>query len=199
MDFSYFMQSTINFREVAKLHQQSINKGFLCSLGLDFLSLLYEAIEKSPSGILVIEKVDGKVVGFASATLGTESIYKSLLSSWFRLSLCLVPQLLCFSKIYKILEVLLLCKKRKNDQVKTELLSIAVLTSHRGLGVAQKLYSSICNEFTINDVNSFSIVVGNELVRAMNFYKKMGAVRMHEIEVHKGSKSTILHQNLPLK
>jgi ribosomal protein S18 acetylase RimI-like enzyme len=192
------VQSKINFHEIAKLHQEAINQGFLSSLGLSFLSLLYESIDKCPSGILVVEKDQGKIIGFASGTLGTVSIYKILLKSWFRLSLCLVPQLLCFSKIYKILEILLLSKKRKKDQVKTELLSIAVLPSYRGLGLAQKLYTSICNEFSKSDANSFSIVVGNELDRALNFYKKMGAERVHEIEVHRGSKSTVLHQKLPL-
>lgn len=192
------MRLKINFYEIAKLHQQAINKGFLSSLGLNFLSLLYESIDKSPSGILVIEKDKGKIVGFASGTVGSVSIYKTLLKSWLKLSLCLVPQLLSFSKIYKILEILLLSKKRKKDRVKTELLSIAVLPSYRGLGVAQKLYLNICNEFTKNDADCFLIVVGNELDRALNFYKKMGAVRMHEIEVHKGSKSTVLYQKLPV-
>ena len=190
------MQSKINFHEIAKLHQEAINQGFLSSLGLSFLSLLYESIDKCPSGILIVEKDQGKIIGFASGTLGTVSIYKTLLKSWFRLSLCL-DNFYVFLKFRQILEILLLSSKAK-DQVK-KLLSIAVLPPYRGLGIAQNLYTSICNEFSKSDANSFSIVVGNELVRALNFYKKMGAhQRVHEIEVHKGSKSTVLHQRLPL-
>ena len=42
------------YRKVAQLHCDQINQGFLATLGPSFLTLLYDAIDKNKSSVLLI-------------------------------------------------------------------------------------------------------------------------------------------------
>ena len=74
------------YRALAQLHFKYLNKGFLSSLGIPFLTLLYEAIDANKESILIVEKVNGKVIGFVSGTNGLGPIYKQLLFRLHRLA-----------------------------------------------------------------------------------------------------------------
>ena len=69
------------YNEVAELHATGINQGFLSSLGVDFLALLYEAIDSSDDAILLVEYGRGRVVGFVSGATSLRPIYKALLKA----------------------------------------------------------------------------------------------------------------------
>ncbi|MFT6417501.1 MAG: ribosomal protein S18 acetylase RimI-like enzyme [Candidatus Azotimanducaceae bacterium] len=182
-----------DYGAVACLHCNHINQGFLATLGVPFLTLLYEAIDKDSESVLLVERVDRSVVGFVSGTRGLGRIYKQLLLRPHRLIYALRTSILSPSKIYKILEVVLMNKNNRvsADLPKQELLSIVVNPAYQGKGHAENLFEALCIHFRAKGARSFRIVVGSSLARAHAFYVKMGCTPVKEIQVHKGTDSVV--------
>ena len=188
------------FRQVAQIHVASIHQGFLSTLGVGFLALLYESIESDPKSILYVEKKNGKVVGFVAGGRGMRSIYREMLKRFPRLILTLAPALLSPLKLKRILEIVWYGRKNRRtfDFSRAELFSIAVSESSRGKGVAKRLYHLLAQKFVQDGEKAFCIVVGDSLYSAHRFYKRMGAAPITEISVHQGEVSTIYKQDLPI-
>lgn len=178
---------------VALLHANYIDRGFLTSLGVPFLTLLYEAIDADENSVLLVEEVDGVVVGYVSGAAGMGSIIKQLLWRLPRVAFALMPSLLSPSRIYKIGEILFRPGTDESavDLPAEELLSIVVDPSQQGEGYAEKLFVSLCKYFATKGVSEFRIVVGIDLARAHRFYEKMGSVVADEVEVHQGERSIV--------
>ena len=198
MDIKPHKLSSSDYRAVASLHCDHINQGFLATLGAPFLTLLYEAIDKDSESILLVERVDIKVVGFVTGTRGLARIYKQLLLKPLRLIYSLKSCFLSPSKVYKIIEILLMSKDNNisSGLPKQELLSIVVNPAYDGEGHAEKLFKALCSHFKEEGASSFSIVVGSNLDRAHAFYKKMGSIPVKEIQVHKGVDSVVYVKEL---
>lgn len=184
------------YRAVAKLHADNIDQGFLTTLGIPFLALLYEAIDSCESGVLFTEERGGQVVGFVAGADGMGRIYRSLLRRWWRVAVSLLPALFSPTKVRKIAEILLHGQKSisGNQMPRAELLSIAIEPACRGQGIAQKLYLQLLNHFKSQGITEFRIVVGDQLAAAHKFYAGMGAERMSVLEVHAGQKSVLYAQ-----
>lgn len=198
MDVKPHKLSRSDYRAVARLHCDYINQGFLATLGVPFLTLLYEAIDKDSESVLLLERVDLSVVGFVTGTRGLGRIYKQLLLKPLRLIYSLKSCILSFSKMYKIIEVLLISKGNNisADLPKQELLSIVVHPAYQGGGHAENLFKALCSHFRAKGASSFSIVVGSNLDRAHAFYTKMGSIPVKEIQVHKGADSVVYVKEL---
>ena len=198
MDLTSHNLSNSDYRRVASLHCEHINQGFLATLGIPFLTLLYEAIDKDSESILLVERVDMRVVGFVTGTCGLARIYLQLLLKPLRLIYSLRSCLLSLSKMYKILEILFRSKYRDFSFTlpKQELLSIVVDPAYQGGGHAENLFEGLCSHFKTGGATSFSIVVGSNLDRAHAFYTKMGSVPVKEIQVHRGANSVIYVKDL---
>lgn len=187
------MHSHTIYQKVAQLHCGQINQGFLATLGIPFLALLYEAIDKDPCSVLIVKEDDGDIVGFVSGTASLRPIYIQLLSRPYALFVALVGCLFSISKLLKIIEILLISR---NNPILTglpihELLTIVVKPSHQGKGYAGDLFESLCSYFEMADVVDFRIIVGVGLDRAHAFYLKMGCKVVGEVEIHKGKNSLI--------
>ena len=188
------MLSRDDYLEVARIHKDAISEGFLSTLGVNFLALLYEAIDQSEGCVLIVERADGKIVGFVSGARGLGGVYKIMLRSWVRLFVALFPALFSPSKLYRIGETVFFGKKAASVEAHLpnyELLSIAVSKEFRGKGRAEQLFKSLVSHFHDNGVEKFKIVVGDALAPAHRFYSRMGAYPVARAEVHKGSGSTI--------
>lgn len=192
------MHSAEVYQQVARLHASNIDQGFLSSLGIPFLSLLYEAIDTNDTSLLLLAQHEGRVVGFVAGAEGMGPIYKGLLSQWPRLIQALLPALLSPRKLWKIGEVLLLGKKAPAvpNLPQAELISIAVDTEERGQGHASQLYEALVQHFRERKAKGFKIVVGDSLVSAHRFYQRMGALPVGRIEVHQGSSSVLYVHSL---
>jgi ribosomal protein S18 acetylase RimI-like enzyme len=186
------------YAQVARIHASRINQGFLATLGSDFLTLLYEAIDADPASVLIVERLDGVIVGFVAGGRGMGSIYRQMLKRWPRLIVALLPSLLNPSKLKRVLEVLWFSRQQKPVPgcPKAELLSIAVLERVQGRSVAQRLYQALTTHFDHAGEPAFCIVVGDALTPAHHFYRRMGAVPMAQISVHKGQGSTLYRHTL---
>ena len=198
MDVNPHKLNISDYRTVASLHCDHINQGFLASLGVPFLTLLYEAIDKDSESVLLLERVDLKVVGFVTGTRGLGRTYKQLLLKPLRLIDSLKSCILSPSKMYKILEVLLISKGSNisADLPREELLSIVVNPAYQGGGHAENLFKALCSHFRTEGASSFSIVVGSNLDRAHAFYTKMGSIPVKKIQVHKGAYSVVYVKKL---
>jgi len=191
---------TSDYIEVARIHSTCIDLGFLSSLGLSFLALLYEAIDADEKSILILEKKNNQVVGFVAGGRGMKSIYRKMLLRFPRVFISLFPSMLNPKKVAKIVELLFFGTKQKSlpSCPQAELLSIAVIDSARGGGLAQKLYKSLGQKFFQEGESAFCMVVGETLTPAHFFYQKMGATPLAQLSVHKGQSSTLYRQDLPI-
>ena len=185
------------YRQVAKLHVGNIDQGFLATLGVSFVSLMYRAIDEARDSVLLVEERDDRVVGFVSGGIGMAPIYKRMLRYPFRLAICLLPSVLRPRRILSIMEILRYSrgKDQQADLPEAELLSMAVSSAYRGQQVADRLYRRLVDHFKASGVPAFKITVGEALAPAHRFYQRMGAAPAAKVDVHDGESSTIyLHR-----
>tara|TARA_A100001011_G_scaffold400649_1_gene517144 strand:- start:250 stop:828 length:579 start_codon:yes stop_codon:yes gene_type:complete len=181
------------YYQLAVLHQENLEQSFLSSLGINFLSLLYKEIDEDKESVVISERKDNQVIAFVSGTDGIGRIYKNLLLRPHLLIYTLKSVFKSPSKMHKVLELLLnsFLKNKTTNLPNHELLSIVVNPAFQGEGCAEILFNRLCDYFKKKNVKSFKIIVGGNLTRANAFYKKMGAMSIKTIQVHKGVDSTI--------
>ena len=186
------------YRQVAQLHIANINQGFLSTLGVGFVSLLYQVIDEGSDSVLLTVERDGRVVGFVAGGMGMGSIYRRMIYHTPRLALALLPSLFFPRRIWRMLEILRY--SRDNDQSsswpRAELLSIALDPAFRGQHLAETLYRRLTEFFESRGNTEFKIVVGAALAPAHKFYLRMGAEPVAQTEVHQGEHSTIYRQRV---
>jgi len=190
------MLTRSEYLEVARIHCLGIDAGFLSTLGDKFLALLYEAIDRSADGVLLVARSNGRVVGFVAGARGLGEIYACMLRSPMRLFLSLFPNFFSPRKLFRIVETVAFSRKSKVDEYdlrlpSNELLSISVLEEFRGQGIADRLFGDLVCYFKARGVDQFKIVVGDALLPAHKFYRRMGACPVARAEVHSGSGSVI--------
>lgn len=184
-----------DIQQVVEIHRNEINKGFLSSLGNRPLELVYSHISQSKLCILILainpEKND--VSGFILGTLNTGSLYKEFLRKRpLQALIYIAPKLISFSKLRKAWESLFYPRKKEFLKMpKAELLVLAVRKEYESSGFARNLFEKLIECFRESGVNEFRIATGNELIRAQKFYEKMGAVKVNDMEIHKGHRSWI--------
>lgn len=183
------------YRQIARLHMEGINQGFLPQLGLGFMTLLYEAIDRSPDAVLLVEQQGDRVLGFVSGAASMKPIYKQLLRKNIHLIAVLTPSLVRPARLKRIFEILRYSRSGHHQDVPAlptfELLSIVVSPEARGTGCADKLYKKLIQYCEARDIEAFKIIVGDALVPAHKFYQRMGAIAAARIEVHKGEGSVV--------
>ena len=184
------------YLDVAKLHIETIKSGFLPSLGIKFLALMYRCIDESNSSILITKYKDYQLVGFVSGSLGTLSLYKIMLNHPLKLIISLLPIIIDFKKINKILDILKLSTGSDRAKYpKAELLTICVNSNYHRQGIGLELYKNLYKHFQIASINEFIIIVGKTL-KANIFYKNLGASLAGEIKVHSNLNSNLYIQKV---
>ena len=68
---------------------------------------------------------------------------------------------------------------------------MAVDEQYLGKGLAQSLFYELVDAFASKGVAEFKIVIGEDLIRAQQFFEKMGAEKVARIEVHQGQGSWV--------
>jgi len=186
------------YRQVAQLHIANINQGFLSTLGVGFVSLLYQAIDEGVDSVLLTIEREGRVVGFVAGGMGMGPVYRRMFRHAPRLALALLPSLLLPRRIWRMIEILRY--SRDNDQSsswpRAELLSIALDPACRGQHLAEILYQRLTEFFESRGIAEFKIVVGAALGPAHKFYLRMGAEAIAQTEVHQGESSIVYSQRL---
>ena len=191
------------YRQVARLHMDGINRGFLPQLGQGFMALLYEAIDRCQASVLIVEVENAKVIGFVSGAGSMKPIYRQLLRKPFHLLVALLPSLIRPQRLKRIYEILRYSSRTNNGEVMTlpefELLSIVVAPAARGTGCSEHLYKKLIEHCDQQQIEAFKIIVGDALAPAHRFYQRMGAQPAGRVEVHAGERSVIYVQVIPTR
>ncbi len=186
------------YRRVAELHVANLDQGFLATLGVEFLALMYRAIDEGEDSVLLVAEQDGRIVGFVSGAMGMRAVYRRMLRRWPRLAWTLLPSAFRPKRVWRILEILRYGGGSEDPRLpRAELLSIAVDAHHRGRQHAELLYRRLSEHFRDRGIPAFRIVVGAALAPAHKFYGRMGARVVAQVEVHRGASSTVYVQELP--
>ncbi|GAI39468.1 unnamed protein product [marine sediment metagenome] len=122
--------------QTAKLHISGISTGFISSLGIDFVTALYEAVAKSKSSFGFVAEENGKLLGFVAFTTNINKLYKSvILKKGWRFALLLAGKMFSLQQIKKVFETLFYpARIKKTDLPAAELLSVVVAEQARGRG-----------------------------------------------------------------
>lgn len=182
------------YRQVARMHITMIGRGFLSSLGEEFLSLVYQSIDEHPDSAMFVEMEGDRVVGFVSGTIRPRAMYRRLLSRLPAVAWSLRGSLVSPRRVMGMFSVARYMRGGGPGLPHLpvpELLSMAVDPAHRGKGVAERLYRTLEAYFTSHGVRAFKIVAGEALVPAHRFYEKMGARRMARFQMHEGATSIV--------
>jgi ribosomal protein S18 acetylase RimI-like enzyme len=162
--------------QVAKLHISGIYKGFISSLGTDFVTALYCAIAESKHSICMVAVKDNRVLGFAAFTTNLHDLYRSLIfKRGLKFFLILFRRMLSLGTVKKIFETLFYpARIKKMNLPEAEFLSMAIADEARGKGLATKLVRRGFDECAKLGVKELKIFARVDLQAINSMYKKLG-------------------------
>ena len=176
----------IHAGQVAALHIQCISTGFISSMGIDFVTSLYDAIVKSKSSLGVVAVRNEKVIGFVSFTTNLNKLYKSIiLRKGLKFALLLAGNVLSLRRIKKIFETLFYpARIKKMNLPPAELLSIAVAPEERRKGLAGQLIEKGLRLYRKTGVDKVKVLIGADNKAGNKLYLKTGFELIGQIVNH---------------
>jgi len=175
--------------ELAQLHQQTINEGFLSKLGVGFLQSLYSFLIKKE--VVLIYKEGNKVLGFVSCALSSQGIMKrflfSSLGGIFKLILAILKNPGLIKPLFETYRAPSLSESNsvaKTEIPETELLSISVSPLAQKGGIGTQLIHALEEELKIRGRLKYKVIAGEKLESANKFYCKNGFVLAKQITIH---------------
>lgn len=177
--------------KIAQLHIENISKGFLTKLGKKILVSIYRFIIIGPESFCFVAVINKKIIGFVSATEDCQLLYKRFFRKNFYLGIrVILTKVLDLSVIRKSIDHLFL-PKRRQVLPKAEFLTIAVDRKIKRKGLGTKLFKRMKEEFKKRKTEGFIAIVGQSLKPSNKFMHKMKAIKISEIQVHKGEVSNV--------
>jgi len=172
--------------EVAALHTTGIATGFISSLGIDFVTALYETIAESEFAFGLVAQEDNRVVGFIAFTTNLGELYKSVVwKKGPRLAFLMGARMFSFHRMKKALETLFYpTRAHKMHLPPAELLSIAVSEQERGRGLAAQLLQKGLGECASRGIREIKVLVGADMTPANRLYVKCGFELVGQIDSH---------------
>ncbi len=177
-------QSQIEFKDihidyaqqVAALHIQCIRTGFISSMGIDFVTYLYEAIVQSNSSFGVVAVRNGKVLGFATFTTNINTLYKSIVwRKGLKFALLLAGHICSLKRVKRMFETLFYPARIKHkDLPSAELLSIAVAGEEQRKGLASQLIEMGFRHYREAGVDKVKVLIGADNKAGNKLYLKSG-------------------------
>ncbi len=176
----------IHAGQVAALHIQCISTGFISSMGIDFVTFLYDAIVKSKSSLGVVAVRNEKVIGFVAFTTNLNKLYKSIIRrKGLKFALLLAGNLLSLRRIKKIFETLFYPSRiKKMNLPVAELLSIAVAPEEQRKGLAGQLIEKGLRLYRKTGVDKVKVLIGAENKAGNKLYLKSGFELIGQIVNH---------------
>lgn len=173
--------------QVAKIHQASQEGTFLTALGLDFLTLLYEAMSQSEHTLgWVCLSSAGEVVGFIVGTVDTGAMFKEVVRrrpvrlTWLVLRRAVSrPQLL-----WQALKTLAYPQQSDSTAPKSELLAMALAPGWRGQGWGSQLIEHLRKGLQAENQTAVLVTVDGQNSGAQRFYQRHGFTLLYETEMY---------------
>jgi len=196
-------EGTKKFRNIAKMHKEIIDTGFLSSFSAFILSQLYLSIAKSRfSSLCVCTDTTGQIIGFIAISFSTSSFYKSfILRKGVLLSPFLIGRIFSIEFLKKLSETLLYPFKSSSvesnyEKIDSEILNFCVTKNIQRMGIGQSLFNKGEEEFRNNSIKKIQIVTGGQQKSAHRFYEKCGAKLIASSEIHKNTESLIYNYEI---
>ncbi|GIE97306.1 GNAT family N-acetyltransferase [Paractinoplanes rishiriensis] len=185
-------------RAVARMHATEVAQGFLSSLGVPALELLYRHVAASKYCAMFVAERGNEPVGYICGTRDTAALYREfVLHRWWVAVPALAPKLLRPSRIARTIETLRYPRAAMPaDLPRAEVINFVVHPDCRGLGVAQALFRQLTRWFADQGETAVKIVTGEQQGRAHGFYEKSGAALVGRTSVHRGVPSRIYRYGL---
>jgi ribosomal protein S18 acetylase RimI-like enzyme len=176
----------IHAGQVAALHIQCISTGFISSMGIDFVTSLYDAIVKSKSSLGVVAVRNEKVIGFVAFTTNLNKLYKSIIRrKGLKFALLLAGNVLSLRRIKKIFETLFYPTRiKKMNLPSAELLSMAVAPEERRKGLAGQLIEKGLRLYRKTGVDKVKVLIGADNKAGNKLYLKSGFELIGQIVNH---------------
>ena len=175
-------------RQIAKLHIEGINRGFISSLGIDFVAALYEAIAEDQSCFGIIDSESNEVLGFVAFTTDIKKLYKSIIrKKGLRFAFLLAHKMFSFKRIKRVLETLLYPSKVKDEDTdlpEAELLSIVISPEARRAQKATQLIQKGFDHCCKNAIDNVKVMVAADNQAANRLYQKCGFEFAKQIDSH---------------
>ena len=175
-------------RQIAKLHIEGINRGFISSLGIDFVTALYEAIAEAQSCFGIINRETNEVLGFVAFTSDIKKLYKSIIrKKGLRFAFLLANKMFSFKRIKRVLETLLYPSKVKDENTdlpEAELLSIVISPEARRAQKATHLVHKGFDHCYKNAIENVKVMVAADNQAANRLYQKCGFAFAKQIDSH---------------
>ena len=175
-------------RAVAELHISGIKTGFISSLGLDFVTALYETIAASRFSFGIVAEREKKIVGFVVFTDDINKLYRSaILSRGLRFTCLLAGKMLSVHRIRNAIETASYPRRiSKLGVPRTALLSIAVAAEERGKRLASELIRKGFAECRRRSIDKVRVLVGANNKPANDLYSKCsfelaGQIKNHDV------------------
>lgn len=170
---------------IAHLHLNTIEAGFLSSLGSGFLRLLYRALIDSEHASVTVAEVDGAVVGFIAGTDDIGAFYKMFFRAhFFEATWRLLPSIVKPQVWRRIWETVRYGGGK--SAVAAELLSMAVAPNARGSGLGSRLVDTLLDQMKARGVDQVKVVAGDSNLAAISLYSRCGFEFNRRLEVHEG-------------
>lgn len=187
------------FSQCASIHIAQITGGFLTTLGPKVLARVYRSIAASQHAFLIVAQQNEQVVGFVCGCFDTGKLYRDVIcKNAFPFLIAGVRKALSLETLRKIWETLVYPNKEQPSGIPTEeILNFCVSPTIQRTGLGSTLMIALSRKFAENGVSAIRIVTGAEQKSAISFYEKIGADKVHEFEVHRGTTSYIYRYQIP--
>jgi len=176
----------VHSHHVAKLHIEGIPTGFISSLGIEFLTCLYEAIAQSKSSFGFVAEEENSILGFVAFTSNLNKLYKSVvLKKGWLFALLLASRMFSLQQIKKVFETLFYPSRvKKMDLPSAELLSIVIAPQSQGKGLGGQLLQKGLAECAKRKLDKVKVLVSVNNEPANKLYLKCGFEFVGQIENH---------------
>ena len=172
--------------EVAMLHIRGIDQGFISSLGIDFVTALYEGIVRSKTSFGLVAEENEETLGFVAFTTNINRLYESvILRKGLRFAFLLAGKMFSLERIKKVLETLFYpARIKKMNLPSAELLSIVIAEKGRGKGLATMLMQRGFTECAQRGIEKVKVLVGADNEPANKLYLRCGFELVGQIDNH---------------
>ena len=178
------------FRQVARLHVDSIHSGIMEALGPNFVATVYQQLSKQPDVVTFVAIRDGEVLGFVTGSSNTADLLKKLgLRGGLRLAFAACTNAWRPRLARKGLQTLQYFFRptseasatetgaSKPDHAHAELLAIAVAEEARDQGVGKALVRAFEDELQSHgSARDYFVTTNEEEVGSNAFYLRSGFV-----------------------
>ncbi|WP_433290659.1 GNAT family N-acetyltransferase [Actinoplanes sp. CA-030573] len=184
-------------RAVAEMHATEVSQGFLSSLGVPALEMLYRHVAASRHAALYIAQRGNEPVGYICGARDMSALLREfVLRKWWVAGPALVPKLLTRQRLRRLAETLRYASHAGSALPDAEIMNFVVQPDCRGHGIAQALFTELTGWFAAHGETAIKIVTGEEQRRAQGFYEKMGATFEGRTSIHHGATSRVYRYSL---